>query len=326
MLQLRTAGLIAANRIREAHPLPAGWTTYEQLEREADRILDEFLTERFNVSKSLGPGYFLPELLDRSLRTEETEIMDRPDIPEQEKLSMINSLDRLNSMMMLYPHYLNVIMPRIEKVLCRRQQPLHVLELASGAGGLSFALAEEIQRKKLPVTITASDIVEVYVDHGNREAKKKQLPVTFRRIDAFSLDALEEEQFDIIIISQSLHHFTPGQIAVMIAKSRSHGAGMFLALDGHRSPELLIGVPLTAMFQGTTSFMLDGYTSARKFYSETELDLITEIATGQHHHTVDFIWPLSVLCAEFALQEPLAGPGPQHRKRIMPEHKKGGQS
>ncbi len=52
---------------------------------------------------------------------------------------------------------------------------------------------------------------------------------------------------------------------------------------------------MIAMFERIAALALDGYTSARKFYSETELDLIAEIATSANRHTMELCWPLSVL-------------------------------
>ena len=59
-----------------------------------------------------------------------------------------------------------------------------------------------------------------------------------------------------------------------------------------------------ASLQGILSFALDGLTSARKFYSELELDLIAEIATGKRDHTVICDWPLSILTVRFDGRRP----------------------
>ena len=109
------------------------------------------------------------------------------------------------------------------------------------------------------------------------------------------MDPAENGRYDIILLSQSLHHFTPGQLARIIVQSRNSGASLFLGLDGHRGLDLLAGVPIIALSERIAALALDGYTSARKFYSETELDLIAEIATGTNRHTLELSWPLSVL-------------------------------
>lgn len=285
--------------LRKRLPFPPEWNTPEELEQTVDNYFEVFLNERFEVSKELGPGFFALELFDRSLRTDQEEKMDSPDIPASKKLEMIRALDSMNNMMMLYPHYISVIEPSIREVADREKRPARILELASGAGGLAFAIAERAKQQTLPVEIRGSDIVPEYVVFCNQTARERQLPVTFRIINAFAMDSVEKGSCDIILISQSLHHFTPGQLARIISQSREQGASIFLGLDGHRGLDLLAGVPIAAMLQGISSLVLDGYTSARKFYSEPELDLIAEIATRSSRYSTEFSWPLTVLRIPF---------------------------
>jgi len=299
MLQLKTASAEALCNMRIRKDFPPEWKTVDELEKATDTIVELFLNERFEVSKSLGPGFLIPELIDRSIRTDDQEIMDNPAVASGEKLAMIRSLDRLNSMMMIYPHHIDLIEPFVRTVAAKKKRPATILELAGGAGGLALALAEEIKKGNLHAEIKGSDIIAEYVDAANEAAEKNNLPATFSLIDALTSDHAGDTEVDIILISQSLHHFTPGQIAVMIEKSRSWGASFFLALDGHRSPELLCGVPLMAMLQGKKNFMLDGYTSARKFYSEAELQIIAETATRKGDYSITFSWPLTVLSVAF---------------------------
>ncbi len=295
MLQLKTAGYIALENLHKRLPFPPQWQTQEELEKVTNHYHTEFLEERFKVSRTLGAFFFAAEMVDRSIRTDEQEHMDDPSLPVVKKLAMIRALDNMNNMMSLYPQYISVIEPSIREIARKKKRNTKVLELASGAGGLAFALAERAKRSALPVEISGSEIVPEYVEYSNRVAEERNLPVNFRIINAFTMDALENCSCDIILVSQSLHHFTPGQLARIIVQSRRHGASLFLGLDGHRGMDLLAGVPLIAMLQGNSVLVLDGYTSARKFYSELELDLIAQIATGSNRHDTEFSWPLTVL-------------------------------
>ena len=299
MLQLKTAGYIALDNLRKSLPFPPQWHTQGELEKVADRYHSAFLDERFEVSRNLGAFFFAAELIDRSIRTDEQEHMDNPSMPPQKKLELIKALDNMNNMLLLYPQYISVIEPSIRKIVREKKRPARILELASGAGGLAFAIAAQAKQSVLPVEITGSDIVPEYVDYCNATAEERNLPVHFSIINAFAMESLENCSCDIILISQSLHHFTPGQLARIIEQSKLHGASIFLGLDGHRGLDLLAGVPLIALLQGVSVLTLDGYTSARKFYSEAELDLIAEIATDSKRHRIDFSWPLTVLRIPF---------------------------
>jgi SAM-dependent methyltransferase len=299
MLQLKKAGLKALENIRAAGEFPASWQSMEELEAKTDDVVSRFLDERFMVSKEFGGGFLLLELLDRAIRTSESEHMDDRKLPEAEKLQLVQALDRQNQMLRLYPRYVDILLSMLADVLKDGGREARVLELASGSGGLALALAEEAKRQHLAVSVTASDIVPIYIEEGNRQAAERDLPVTFQLLNAFNLPDFEAGSFDLMVLSQSIHHFTPGQIAIMIAQSAKHTTTAFVAIDGYRSVLLAGGVPLMASMQGIASFALDGFISARKFYSEQELDIIAEIATGKRDHSVTSSWPLSILTVCF---------------------------
>ena len=299
MLQLKTAGFKALGNLRPWGNFSSGFLNMDELNLKADEAVARFLDERFAVSQELGGVFFLLELLDTAIRTSDQELMDKPNLPESEKLDMVQALDRQNVMMQLYPRYIDTLLPLITEVAERTKREVRVLELASGAGGLAFALAETAEQKNLDVRITASDIVPAFIEEGNGIAAKKKLAVSFRLLNAFDLTELEMGEFDIVVMAQSLHHFTPGQLAVIIAQSARHAKTAFVGIDGYRSMLLAGGVPLIASLQGIGSFTLDGLTSARKFYSELELDMIAELATGRREHTLECLWPFSVLTVRF---------------------------
>ncbi|RXK87564.1 class I SAM-dependent methyltransferase [Chlorobaculum sp. 24CR] len=304
MLQLETAGYQALDKLRSQGEFPPEWTKIDELEGVTDRFMERFAAERFEVSKELGPGFFIPELIDRAVRTGDVEHMDDPSQPGDDRLEWVRALDRMNRMTLAYEHQCDLLMPLIENP-GGTGKPVGILELAAGSGGLGFALAERAQRAGIEVKITASDIVPEMVSEGNRIAAERSAPVSFRLLNAFSLDGLEPGSADLVIISQSLHHFTPGQLALMIAQAERHGASVFVGIDGFRSLLLTGGVPLVASLQGILPFTLDGLTSARKFYSAIELDIIAAIATGRQGHRVECSWPLTVLRAPLT---PPAGP------------------
>lgn len=299
MLQLKTAGFKALENLRMAGLFPPRWQNMEELENAANESLSQFLAERFSVSEKLGGSFLLPELIDKALRTQENEYMDDRDLEESEKLKLVNALDRQNVMMQLYPRYVNLLVPLVLEIAERKKRDVKVLELACGAGGLTLGLAEAFQKRDLPASVTGSDIVPAYIEAGNALAIEKGLPASFRQVNAFELNSAGKGVFDLVVISQSLHHFTPGQLAIMIALASEHAASAFVGIDGYRSLLLACGVPLVAAMQGIMSFTLDGVTSARKFYTELELDMIAEIATGKREHTVSCSWPLSIVTVRF---------------------------
>ncbi len=299
MLQLRTAGYMALDLLRESRALPPSWNDTSELGRKTDNLMRRFYAERSAVSKKLGGSFFIEDLLDRILRTDETEIMDSLSVPMPERLELVCALDRQNRFMGLYTHYAKLIFPLVRELSSKKQRKIRLIEIACGSGGLALALAAEAARQNLPLSVTASDIVPLYIEQGENEARRRELPVQFLLLDACRLDESCKEEFDITLISHSLHHFSPGEIAVMIAASAARGSSAFIGIDGYRDLLLGIGMPLVAALQSIPAFAMDGLTSARKFYSEPELSLIAESAAGSGSHTINHSWPTSVLTVRF---------------------------
>jgi hypothetical protein len=294
MLQLQTAGYKALDHIRARGEYPPKWSHIDEVEQITDCFMEQFLAERLEVSKELGPGFLIAEMIDRVIRTDEIEHMDDETITGSERLESVRALDRMNRMTLSYAHQIDLLMPIIEEISHHRKE-VGILELAAGSGGLALTLAEKAKEKNFDLRITASDIVPDMISEGNRLAAELNLPVNFRQLNAFSLEGIEPGSADLVLMSQSLHHFTPGQLALMIAQAKRHGASAFIGIDGYRSLLLTGGVPLVASLQGIGTFTLDGLTSARKFWSEIELDIIAGIATGRNNHQVSCSWPLTVL-------------------------------
>jgi hypothetical protein len=294
MLQLEIPGYQALGNLRSRGEFPPKWTKIDELEGVTNRFMERFRDERFEASKELGPGFFVPEMIDRMIRTEEAERMDDASADGRERLDAVRALDRMNHMTLAYAHQCDLLMPIIAG-LVRAERPVGILELAAGSGGLAFALCERARQAGIEVRVTASDIVPEMVSEGNRIAGERELPAQFRRLNAFDFDGVEPGSVDLVVISQSLHHFTSGQLALMIAQSELHGASAFVGIDGYRSLLLFGGVPLVAALQGIAAFTHDGLTSARKFFSQIELDIIAAIATRRQAHRVTCSWPLTML-------------------------------
>lgn len=299
MLQLKTAAWKALDNLRSREGFPPTWRNLEELERVADDFIHKFLEERRRVSAELGGAYQMAELVDSALRTDDKELMDSESVSEKEKLEVIRALDRQNDAMRIYPMIIDIVMPLVKEAAERSGREARVLELAGGTGGFALALAGEALLQGVRVRVTGSDIVPAYIEEGKRLAAEKKLPVEFITLDALDPRGFGNETFDIVVASQSLHHFTPGQLAVMIAQSALHASTAFVGIDGYRSLLLAAGVPIVAGLQAIPSFAIDGLTSARKFYSEPELRIIARIAAREARNTVSCSWPLSVLTVRF---------------------------
>ncbi len=240
-----------------------------------------------------GPLSRLRHHLDTAIRCDTVEYMDRDDYPDIGKVRLVGQLHRLNTALLSYVRFLNVLRPHVQRLARATGRPARLLELASGAGAFSMQLTARAARSGLPVEVTGSDIQPAYVEHNNAVAAERGLAMRFRHLNAFDLTDVMPGEYDLLFVTQSVHHFTPGQLAMMIAQGARVGADTFIAVDGRRTLLLLGFLPfagsaisLATQRRVDTSFVHDAWVSARRFYSEPELSLIARIAAPSARVTV----------------------------------------
>jgi cytochrome P450/SAM-dependent methyltransferase len=303
MLQLTHLNDQALGELSRQGAFPPAWTGLEELETRANTCVAELRERRHRLAQSRGPLRRLGESLDRALLTDAREYLDDPEVSEVRKLRIVGGVHLSNLLTRSYPRFLNVLRPLIRDVQDRYGRPARLLELASGSGGFALALARLAKRHELPVEIMGSDIVPAYVRHANELARRHELPVAFQPVDALDM-RLGAGDYDILFIAQSMHHFTPGQLALMVAQARRVATTAFVGFDGNRSLHMLGFVSATSLLSLQKDMIHDAVITARKFYSGPELRAIARIAAPDAHTTITTSLGmntiLTVRCAEGA--------------------------
>jgi len=259
--------------------LPGRWHDGDSLERAADEALVALRQRRGELARRHW-WTRVQDRFDRRVRTDAVEYLDRPDYPEQRKLELIRRLHRFNRAMLSYHRFLAYLRPCIRNIANTTGRPVRALELASGAGELTLELARLAEKRGLPVKVTGSDIVPGYVEAGNARARRRGLSTRFIELNAFEMEHLAG-QFDLVFVTQSMHHFSAGQLARMIAQSAAAGARSFVGIDGRRSLFMLGFLPVATTVMGDPHFRHDAIVSARRFYSDPELQLIARTAAPE---------------------------------------------
>ncbi len=277
MLQLARLSHRAERSLRGEGALDSRWQTMEELCRAADEAVARLRARRMAIGGPLGR---LHARLDAAVRCDTVERMDREDFPDAGKVRLVGTLHRFNEVLFSYSRWVRMLRPHIEG-LAGPGRPARLLELASGAGELALHLS---QRQDLPLEVTGSDIQAAHVDHNNATAEARGWPARFLRLNAFDLAEVPSDAFDLVVVIQSAHHFSPGQLAMMVAQGERIGAARFLLVDGRRSLLLLGFLPVASTVftwaRGGVDrdFVHDSFVSARRFYSDAELSLVARLA------------------------------------------------
>jgi SAM-dependent methyltransferase len=256
----------------------AGWQTMAELELTANAAVADLRARRTARAEDLGGIDALAVRIDDRLRTDAPEYLDDPHFSPRRKERIVQSLHRFNQGVFAYRRFYRVLRPLIRQVLAERGGPVRILELASGSGEFSFVLADLARREKIAVQVTGSDYFSEHVENGNRKAEARGSSVRFLQVNAFDMSALEAGAWDIVFIAQSIHHFSPGQVAMMVAQATRVATVGFVGIDGRRSLELFPFVPAVGVLMGSGDFVHDAIVTLRKFYTDSELELIARIA------------------------------------------------
>ncbi len=288
MLQLRELNRRALSELTRQAPLPRAALGGAELESLTDRLVTELRDTRHRLARRHGPATWLRERFDRTLRTPALERLDRDDVSDQRKVGIVEALHGLNDLICSYDRFLGAMEPMVRRINREQGRPARVLELATGAGEFSLRCPEAAQRRGLAIEITGSDIVPAYVEKANAEAARRRVDVRFEVRNAFALD-VPRGRYDLCFIGQSMHHFSAGQLALMMAQARRVCTTGFVGVDGLRSLLLLSTIPAYSLLFGSPNrldFAHDALLSTRKFFSEPELELIARVAVPDGRATV----------------------------------------
>jgi 2-polyprenyl-3-methyl-5-hydroxy-6-metoxy-1,4-benzoquinol methylase len=202
------------------------------------------------------------------------ELLDDSGLDVEIRTGIMSALDEFNEWFANYDRFLAELLP-----LAHPERPTRVLDLAAGHGGFALAAARACRGRRESFRFTASDIKKEYLDLGAAIAEREALPVEFVVQDAFDLGDLEAGAYDIIVCTQSLHHFPPGLVSVMFGAATRAAARGVVFTDGCRSA--LAG--FSALLYGTLrlhnpAWVHDAWVSLRRCYVPEELELLARIA------------------------------------------------
>jgi hypothetical protein len=300
MLQLDRLNRITQKDLELSTFFPPIWNTMKELDNLTNEWMNKLILQKSRLALNIGPIVRFNNYLDELVHTDRLEHTDSPNVSPIRKLKIVRNIHRTNLLMGVYKHYIKILTPLINEVATMQKRPVRILELASGSGEMAMTLASLALKNNLPVEITGSDYVEDVVQDARKRSIERGLKINFLTLNAFDMGVLKQNEYDIILIIGTMHHFTPGQLAVIMAQSRKYASSAFVGLDGYRSMPLLIGLPIVHLITFSLDNIHDSWLTARKFYTLFELELIAKIAIPDSEITIEYLFPgLSVLKSIF---------------------------
>ncbi len=279
-------------RVDEAAELARAKNALAEL---AEGALDEL--RRRVVLEARGLRRPLARLDRRWSASRTVELIDRPDFDADKRVRLMAHLDEMNETLGAYAAFADALSP-----LFVRGRATRVLDLAAGHAGFTLSLARLAKERGLELELTATDLVDEYLELGRRHARERGLDVRFALQDALDTSNLARGAYDVIVSTQSLHHFPAGHIAVLAHEAIRIATRGVVLIDGARSMLNAALIPLLGVVRyHDLPFAHDSWVSLRKFFAPEELGLLARIgalAAGEDPSRVEarFLPPGHIVC------------------------------
>ncbi|WP_205500162.1 methyltransferase domain-containing protein [Rufibacter psychrotolerans] len=111
---------------------------------------------------------------------------------------------------------------------------LKIADLGSGGGDTLRMVAQWARKRRLPVELVGID-ANPYMLHYSAAQSQDYPEISYRQADVFS-PAFAQQQFDVVICSLFVHHFTDEALAALLAQLQRQVRVAVLINDIHRHP------------------------------------------------------------------------------------------
>jgi ubiquinone/menaquinone biosynthesis C-methylase UbiE len=164
----------------------------------------------------------------RNLRPE---LLDLDEAPFAEVKDSLQDVRRVNRYLSGY----RVLLDHIGRFFDRytSSQPIHILDAATGSADQPMEVIRYARRRGIPVRVTAIDINRKMIRFAQEEARGFP-EIRFVQCDALNMP-FEENSFDVVINSLSLHHFSREHAVALLTSFSKLARRGVIVNDLHRS-------------------------------------------------------------------------------------------
>ncbi|CAN5715586.1 hypothetical protein BH23CHL3_BH23CHL3_05860 [soil metagenome] len=222
------------------------------------------MTQASRTVQSASRQLFLP--LPRS---DEEELLDDASQDPRELAENLRDIRRVNQLL----GGTSTVLRHLPRMIANipDEQPITVLDLATGSGDIPLAITRWARRRHFSMTIVASDCSEDILAVAQKQIADTP-SITLARHDARAVP-LPDKEFDIVLCSLSLHHFAPDDAVHVLREMDRLARVGFILNDLYRSrlgyAAAWIAARLTTRNRLTRN---DAPLSVRRAYTPRELD------------------------------------------------------
>ena len=175
----------------------------------------------------------------------------------------------------------------------KRNQPLRVLDIATGGGDVPIRLHRRAVRAGLPITFAGVDFSATAVEYARQQARIGNDAVDFFQLDALNLPLPADH--DVIISSLFLHHLDADQAVDLLRRMGQAARSMVLINDLVRSRMgYLLAYFGTRLLSRSKVVHFDGPQSVRAAFTIAETRQMAEQA-GLKDASISWQWPCRFL-------------------------------
>jgi 2-polyprenyl-3-methyl-5-hydroxy-6-metoxy-1,4-benzoquinol methylase len=200
-------------------------------------------------------------------RPPQAEIMDEPDLDPAVHDAALDGLARLNA----WAGSARPFWPPLAALARGAPGPLHVLDVAAGAGDVAVALARRARRAGLPLRVTATDRSATALAHAARRAARHGVPLEVVQADALAPGGLPLRA-DAVICSLFLHHLDEERAVAFLRAAAAAARRLLLVADLRRSAAgLLLAAGASHLATRSPVVHADAASSVRNAYAPREV-------------------------------------------------------
>ncbi|WP_066839794.1 methyltransferase domain-containing protein [Rufibacter ruber] len=162
------------------------------------------------------------------------------------------------------------------------ENSLKVADLGSGGGDTLRMVARWARQRRQPVELVGIDANPFMLSYS-ANLSQEYGEISYRQADVFS-EGFAREQFDVIICSLFLHHFTDAALATLLAQLRRQVRVAVLINDLHRHPLAYYSIKaLTQLFSRSYLVKNDAPLSVRRAFTKADWQRILAQAGIQQY-------------------------------------------